>query len=295
MRQSLSLQRFFLAAGVLASAAFSVRASAQAAGAVPPLKHVMVVVFENMDVGEVMKRPFFAKLAASGAQLTQMYAETHPSQPNYIALTSGDLQGVLGDWDVDLDVSHIGDLLEAKGKRWRAYAEDYPGGLYPGRCFTGSHKGRYVRKHVPFLSYTNVTQVSERCANIVDAKQLALDVEAGQLPEYAFYAPNLDNDGHDTDADFADAFLAKTFGPLLAKPKFAKDLLLVVTFDEGTLFSDNQIYTVLVGDMVQPGVVYGERTDHYGLLRTIEEGLGLGTIGTQDVGAAPITGIWRRP
>ncbi len=43
---------------------------------------------------------------------------------------------------------------------------------------------------------------------------------------------------------------------------------------------------------MRPGAVFAEPTDHYGLLRTIEEAWGLPLLG-RSAGATPITGIWR--
>ena len=60
--------------------------------------------------------------------------------------------------------------------------------------------------------------------------------------------------GHDTSAGYADHWLSQYFGPRLSDPKFAKDMLFIVTFDEAdNLFGPNQIYTAFYGDSVIPG------------------------------------------
>src|SRR5579872_1363715 len=99
-------------------AAFMMGASVQADGT-PSFKKVMIVIFENMDYSDVISQPFFSALATGGANLGQFYAEVHPSQGNYVALTSGSVHGVPGDGTINLDVQHVGDLLEAKGKTWK--------------------------------------------------------------------------------------------------------------------------------------------------------------------------------
>jgi hypothetical protein len=58
----------------------------------PHFQKVMIVVLENADLQEALKQPGFAEFARHGALLNRFYAETHPSQPNYIALISGDTQ-----------------------------------------------------------------------------------------------------------------------------------------------------------------------------------------------------------
>ena len=265
-------------------------ASSAARGAdVPSVKRVAIVVFENANYSDVVRTPFFSELAREGALATQFIAETHPSQGNYIALTAGDMHGVHNDSNVDLGVRHIGDLLEEAGKTWKVYAENYP-----GRCFTGAFSGDYARKHNPFISFTNVSHDAARCANIVDASELATDIEAGTLPDYLFYIPNQKNDGHDTGIAYADRWFSGKFKPLLQDRRFMDGMLLIATYDEsGPLSAQNQIYTTLVGDMVRPGAQFTARADHYSLLRTIELALGLGDLGLRDASASPLTGIWK--
>jgi hypothetical protein len=274
---------------VLAALACGFFAPAVRAAGVPAFKHVMVVIFENQDVGPTERQPFFARLAKQGALFTDFHAEAHPSQPNYIALTSGNTQGVTSDGKVDLDARNVADLVEAKGKTWKVYVEDWP-----GDCYAGSTKGRYARKHNPFISYTDISSDATRCANIVDAGELNDDVAAGALPDYAFYVPNMDDDAHDTNLDYADNWYSTTFGPLLTDPRFSDGMLLVTTFDESTTTEPgNVIYTSMWGDMVKPGSAFGDRSSHYTLLSTIEAGLGLGDLGGTDASTSPATGIWR--
>lgn len=70
--------------------------------------------------------------------------------------------------------------------------------------------------------------------------------------------------------------------------------LIVVTYDEDDKTADNQIFTLLVGGSVQPGVRSKKKYDHYSLLRTFEEIFGVGTLGRNDAKASPILGIWKR-
>jgi phospholipase C len=249
----------------------------------------MLVILENADYTTALAQPFLARLAREGGLLRQSFAGTHPSQPNYLALTAGHTYGVDSNEPVTLDVAHIGDLLEAKGRTWKVYAEGYP-----GHCFLGSRAGTYVRKHVPFLSFKNVQTNPARCERIVDAAVLATDVRQGTLPDYAVYVPDVTHDGHDTGVRAADQWLAETFGPLLGDPRFMRDMVFIVTFDEGRgWWRRNHIYTVLYGDRVMPGSVSDTRYDHYSLLRTIEEILDLGSLGQYDTRASAITGMWK--
>src|SRR4051812_47875999 len=80
---------------------------------------VVIVVFENEGFGNSISEPFFSTFAKAGANFTFYFGVTNPSQGNYIAMTSGDLNGVNWDSQYDLDVHHIGDLLEEKGLTWK--------------------------------------------------------------------------------------------------------------------------------------------------------------------------------
>ncbi len=255
---------------------------------IPVIDHVIIVEFENTDYSKAMAQPTFQKIAQAGANLTHFMAETHPSQPNYIAMIAGDMYGVKGDGNVNLDGRHIGDLLEEAGKTWKVYADDYP-----GNCFLGAKSGKYARKHVPFLSFKNVQSNPERCANVVEGGEFAQDIDSNNLPNYALYIPNMDDDAHDTDVAYADNWIKTDFLPKLSNlpPK----TLVVFTFDESSFLSPvNHIYTSFYGDVVIPGSVYTQTTNHYGFLRTVEALLGVGDLGKKDATTDPITGIWVR-
>jgi hypothetical protein len=256
----------------------------------PTFKKMMVLIFENIDYQDALSQPSFARFARDGALLKSFYAEVHPSQGNYVALVAGDTYGVLSDDVVNLDVRHLGDLLEARGKNWKVYAEGYPA----GGCFTGATTGTYARKHNPFMSFTNVSGDPARCAaHVVPASELQTDMEHGTVPEFSLYVPDMNNDGHDTGVAFADRWFGGTFMPLLKDPRLMQDMVVVASFDESSFFGGNHIYTALYGDSVIPGGSTTTRYDHFSLLRTIEDTLDLGTLGQKDAQAVAISGIWR--
>jgi phospholipase C len=251
------------------------------------IEHVVVVVLENTSYKQAMKQPYMLSLTQKGALLSQYYAVMHPSQPNYIALIGGTTFGLRTDKNVDIDAPHLGDLLESKGKTWGVYAEGYP-----GNCFLGLSRGRYVRKHVPFLSFKNVQINSQRCAMIESDASFKSDALSGNLPSVSFYIPDLDNDGHDTGTRYADNWLSHTFGPILSSADVMAKTLVVVTFDEDDMWNHNRVYTVLLGPGVKPGLTSTTTYDHYSLLRTIEEIFETGTLGKNDASAKTILDIW---
>src|SRR3954466_15058398 len=65
--------------------------------ALPPrYDHVVIVVEENHSLSNIMGNvdaPYINSLAATGASFSNMYGMIHPSQPNYLELFSGSIQG----------------------------------------------------------------------------------------------------------------------------------------------------------------------------------------------------------
>ncbi len=254
-----------------------------------PFTKVLIVMFENCSYQNALEQPYFSKFAQEGALLTHFSAESHPSQGNYIALVSGDEYNARYDRSVIVQAQNIGDLLTEKGLTWKNYAEGYPGG-----CFLGSRYGRYVRKHVPFISFADVENNPANCSNVVNASQWQSDLAANSLPTFSFYSPNIDDDGHNTGPAFASQWFAGFMHNLKQYPKATKGLLVIATFDEGSRSSyTNHIYTALYGAGVKPGSSSNLPYNHYSLLRTIETNLNLGTLGKQDANATPIQGVWK--
>ena len=94
---------------------------------VPRFSHVVVVVFENKERGEIVGNsaaPTFATLGAHYASMTRYDAVTHPSLPNYLALVSGSTQGIVSDCtDCVVSGPSLADTLAAHGLGWKTYAE----------------------------------------------------------------------------------------------------------------------------------------------------------------------------
>lgn len=252
-------------------------------------KKVVWMVFENTDYQTAMKQPDFNRLTKQGVLFTNLLAQVHPSQGNYINMMAGSNYGVRTDSNVDLNVRHLGDLLEEKGMDWHVYAEEYP-----GNCFTQSRSGNYVRKHNPFISFTNVSKNSERCKKIESADLFAQDLSSDSLPEFTMYIPNMKNDGHDTGADFAGKWLTSKLGHVFSSPEKMKETLFVITFDESESYANsNQVFTVILGSSVIPGSMNNQAIGHPALLKLIEDELGLGNLGKDDSTAPNLTNIWK--
>lgn len=270
---------------VLALLAAVALPSAQAAGPVPQFAHVVVIVFENKEEQQVIgagDAPTFTRLARTYVQLRDYHGVAHPSLPNYLALVSGATHGIRTDCtSCSVAARNLADTLEQAGRTWKTYAEGLP---RPG--FTGPYAGRYAKKHDPFLYFRDVAASPARRRNVVPLPQLAADLRAQQLPDFALVVPNMCHSMHDCSVRTGDRWLARTLPPLLDVPNTA----IFVTFDEGA--APNHVPALVLGTAVKSHLSYARPTNHYGLLRTIEDAWGLPLLGAS-AHAAPITGIWR--
>jgi hypothetical protein len=250
--------------------------------------HVVTIILENANYGSAMKDPYLSKLARRGAFLKNYWAPYHPSYPNYLALVGGKYFPLsVFDQPHDYAGRTIADLLEYRALTWKNYAEGFP-----GNCYLGSQLGRYVRRHVPLINFTYIQNDPARCANIVPGEQFAVDAHAGNLPNYSFYSPNMDDDGHDTSLAVASQWLEGFLEPILADPVAMKRTLIMVTFDESeSLFTDH-IYAVLLGPSVKTGFESKKLYSHFNWLRTVEENFQTGTLGRRDEAVAPILDVW---
>src|SRR5437773_12064566 len=74
--------------------------SGNGTSALPLPDHVVLVIEENKSFKQIIDNsaaPYINSLVTRAALFTQSFAITHPSQPNYLALFSGDTHGVMDD------------------------------------------------------------------------------------------------------------------------------------------------------------------------------------------------------
>jgi phosphatidylinositol-3-phosphatase len=255
---------------------------------VPAFDHVVVVVLENKERGKVLgnpNAPAFNAFARKGAVLRAYRAVTHPSLPNYLALVSGSTHGISSDCTrCTVGGRSLADTLEARKLTWKAYAE----GL-PRVGWTGPSRGRYAKKHVPFLYFRRVLTSPARLRRIVPLAQLTRDRASGRLPNFALVVPNLCHGMHDCTVATGDAWLKRFLPPLLKLPGTA----VFVVFDESDT-ADPGVPALALGSLVRARSYSTSPMSHYALLRTIEQGFGLPLLG-RSARATPITGIWSLP
>lgn len=257
------------------------------AGAVPTPAHVVVVIEENRSHAGVIGNPaapFINQLAAGGAMMSQSFAEMHPSEPNYFALFAGSTLGLTKNvcpFNAGATPNLGSQLLDA-GRTFLGFAESLPA---PGATVCSA--GNYARKHVPWVSFTNIPPAYSLPFSSFPPPSSPQGYNG--LPTVSFVVPNLANDMHDGSIARGDEWLRQNFSAYAAWAK-SNNSLLILTWDEDDNTPRNQIPTVIYGAGVRPGT-YAQPISHYNVLSTLEEMYGLGKLGLA-ARAPAITGIW---
>ena len=294
----------------------------RAASGVPLFTHVFVIMMENTSKSSLdaaTNTPYLKSLATKWATGSDYHGTSHPSLPNYLALTSGSDHAVGCDCDpvgsacslcntvafpsgcgCNQSAAHLGDQLDTASKTWKAYAD---GASKP--CDT-TNAGAYATRHVPFLYYENMKAATAdaRCtSHVVPYTGFAADL-GGTTPDFSYIAPSLDHDMHGTglqqstaDVAAGDTWLSTNAQAILDSAAFKNGGLLVIVWDEddgsGGIVppkTDDPIPIYVMSPYaksVPGGYVSPVNGNHYSLLATIEDALNLPRMGSA-VGKTPL-------
>jgi phospholipase C len=221
-------------------------------------------------LGNAASAPYATGLAHQCGTATRYASVGSPSLPNYIGATSGSTQGIRDD---NPPSAHpiTGDNLfrqvRAAGGSERSYVE-----AMTSPCQLSS-SGQYAVKHNPAPYYTGADDRRACQADDVPFTAFAGDLAQGRLPTFAFVTPDLCNDTHDCAVKTGDTWLAGHLPDLLNSPAYRSGTTAVfVIWDE-----DTPMPNVIIAPSTHPGTVVTSSMNHYALLRTTEELLGLPT------------------
>jgi phospholipase C len=244
-------------------------------------KHVVLIVMENKTYGQVIGNaaaPYLTSLANLCASATKYAVAGSPSRPNYIAMTSGGVQGCNGS-DADppscqTTANNIFRQLINHGLTTKSYIESMT-----SKCQYAS-SGLYATKHNPWPYYIGPNDQA-RCQQFdiplgsTTSGALVDNINHSNLPTFAYIVPNLCNDTHDCSVATGDAWLASMLSRILAGPNYtAGNTAVIVAYDEYT-----NLPNVWIAPSVKAGARFTGAMSHNGLLRTIEEMLGLPLLG----------------
>jgi hypothetical protein len=169
----------------------------------------------------------------------------------------------------------------------------------------------YASRHNPFVYFHSIIDDTELCnTHVVNLSMLPQDLAMHTAPNYVFITPNLCNDGHDATCKnggpgglaAVDLFLQKWVPQITGSWAFRNDGgLLIITFDEANMTDTasccgeipgpgspspgvggpggGDVGAVLLSPYIKPGTVSNTPYNHYTMLRSVEDLLGLPHLG----------------
>lgn len=305
-------------ASVPRTAAFSSLCGAMDATHPATVSHVMVIVFENRSYNAVVgshAAPYLNQTLIPGCGLATNYHNySHPSAPNYLALTSGTAQGKAATTDCvpagcPQSQDSIFSQAAAGGLSWRGYAEAMPSNCDPKNYdntsyvnANGSIGEHYYVRHAPAPYYISAPVPGDCTTSDVPLGTIssgslltALSPSTDGLPAFSLVSPGGCDDMHDCPTAVGDAWL-KDWIPVIQQSAAYQSgqLVVFITWDEGTgadktagetcwdsTHADSAAYpschvaTVVMSPYTAPGTVSGSYFNHLSLLGTAEDLLGL--------------------
>ncbi|MEA2506301.1 MAG: phosphatidylinositol-3-phosphatase [Actinomycetota bacterium] len=237
--------------------------------ATPAWQHVVWIVMENKSYNQIIgssAAPYVNSLAKKCGLATNYKAVTHPSLPNYLAMTSGSTQGVTDDYPPSVHPISGPSIFSQLGTGWKAVQESMP-----SNCDLLNTQ-MYAVKHNPAAYYTND-------ATACSTQDFALGSTPNTSARFTFVTPNLCSDTHDCTIATGDAWLSSFIPKILNSTQYANGkTAIVLTWDEDDHSSANQVATVVIAPPVPAGMRSATAFTHYSLLRTTEQMLSLAAL-----------------
>ncbi len=306
---------------------------ATASGTGTYFDHVVVIIMENEGVGDICKQtpppclttglaPYMANLANNYTIGSHYLSLINTSQPNYIALISGSMQGcTLAGCPVST-APNLVDRFEAAGLTWKGYFENQA--LAQG-C-DASAPAPYEPIHNPFISFQDITNNTARCNKLVQVNPSTcgsltdcalvndLNNATAPPPNFMWLTPNdCDNmrsssvctngctsGGSATCITDGDNYLKSLVPKILNSSAFnTTRSALFLTFDEGNGYCplnnslQDCLYVTWAGPVAKTGFGTTNLYNHYSFTKMIEVNWNLASFTSNDANASPMTEFFK--
>jgi phosphatidylinositol-3-phosphatase len=274
---------------------------------IPHSSHVWVIAEENHSLEEVVgnsKMPYYNHLIHEYGLATQFYANQHSSLPALMWFVAG--AAVTGNNNT-VSCSHDNDnvvrQLLKQGYTWRSYQQNLPSAGYQGL-----YGGSYYRRHNPLIDFTDVCPGTGQERNSVPYSQMEKDFAKGDVVNYAYITPDIDEDAHNGTLEAADQWLQSNLPAILARPEFGPggDGIIFIVWDEGNVdkWDDRcsatvdkgcggRTATLVIGPQVKSGY---KSTTHYhnqSVLKTVCVAMGFSPCPGTAQDAAPMADFFK--
>ncbi len=267
--------------------------------------HILVVMEENHGysgtLGDCAADPYLCSLASGYASATGWYGVTHPSEPNYVAIGSGGIQGCTTDTSCAADslpATDLGGQLTAAGIPWVGWMESMP-----SACYTGSgYNSEYALKHNPFAFFKDNYVGACHIQPYPGATAAVSALDGSNAPDFVWITPNLQDDMHNGTVQQGDAWLKANLPGILTSSWFRDyPSTVIVTMDEGDSNPNGSLSTEQGGHIPTVAISLNAQGkgpvnlsgDHYGTLRSIEEAYRLTPLGSAaDAANGDLSGLF---
>jgi phosphatidylinositol-3-phosphatase len=257
-------------------------------------RHVVVIMDENQSFSDIIgprgsaarrRAPFLNHLARTCGLASNYRGVTHPSHPNYMAITGG--IPAIG----SSEGPNIFRQVRRSGEEWRSYNPTMP---HPCQR---TAKYPYKPGHNPGIAWLRIAEDCRRWD--VNGRALARDIARHSLPAYAFITPDQCHNMHASckprkgAVRAGDDWLRKWIRRLADLPSYTDGRTVIfITWDEGShgQGADKRgehclapvhrhdeschVATIVLSAHTRPGTRSQHFFSHYSLLHTAERLLG---------------------
>ncbi|HEY2641694.1 MAG TPA: alkaline phosphatase family protein [Streptosporangiaceae bacterium] len=303
-----------VAASAVPAATASVAASSRPAAAVrvPHYDHIAVIMDTSHDYGSILHNKFapnINRLAHQYGLASHYFTVTDPDTANLMALLAGDSFGIgngVPYWDTQLHKSSLLSQLTSAHKSWKEYSQGLPypgylGACYPTRCLQTDT----LYNQTQFNSVADLASVVDNPAqarSMVPATELAADARTGRLPTFSLinadecrimhggppWCEDSSNSYHQADdnklVSAGDSHIGQVVREIMSGKQWRHgNNAIVVTFTEGDTTQGccdvkagtGHVITIVITSHGPRHLVDPVPFNHYSLLRTIQDALGL--------------------
>jgi hypothetical protein len=297
------------------------------ASTVRPLDHVFMVYMENKGFSDIVgspNAPYLNGLIDGYGLASNYYALTHPSDPNYYPILGGSDFGINYNCPANcFDQPNLADNIELAHKTWAGYMEGGGGystptdrlpflaysDIYNDPARVASHLFDLTEMAGDLVVPTSAPNYVWFAADDATNMEGPTDTLTGVIQWALSQLTPQFLGGHQYNVAAGDAWLKETL-PIIMESNTWNDptqkSAIFLTFDEdynnlslGNGNEGNHIVTVVIpspaavaSGMRGSAFVADDRYDHYSLLRTIEDALGLPPLTNNDRYAQPMNEFW---
>jgi PKD repeat protein len=294
--------------------------------------HVVIIVMENEGVYDICRSspppcltsgpaPYMAGLANNYTIGAQYLSLITTSQPNYVGLLSGSMQGCTSSGcPSPITAPNLVDRFEAAGLTWKGYFENQ---ALPRGCDFSSPEP-YAAIHNPFIVFQDITNNTARCNKLVNVNPNScgsvidctlvndLNNATAPAPNFMWLTPNdCDNMrgssvcGTSSLIGPGNTYLSKLVPTILNSRTFTTTRsALFITFDEGNNFcpgpsppiitsQEDCVYASWSGPVTKTHFGTGNLYNHYSFTKTIESNWNLASLTSNDANAKVMTEFFK--